>query len=124
MGGRRDTQDTGQLTVLMGKMLHSTYFFIRKLPTCLPETGQEGSMNGGRIVPDGVLAAKEDARRVLDHVVALTGVAGDDRGGQNVIVVTTGRRRDKAVTASMGRKDNERNGSERKTCSKGRLAIG
>ena len=76
-------------------------------------------MNGGRIVPDGVLAAKEDARRVLDHVVA-----GDDRGGQNVIVVTTGPRRDKAVTASMGRKDNERNGRERKTCSKGRLAIG
>ena len=61
-------------------------------------------MNGGRIVPDGVLAAKEDARRVLDHVVALTGVAGDDRGGQNVIVVTTGPRRDKTVTASVGRK--------------------
>lgn len=70
-------------------------------------------MNGGRIVPDGVLAAKEDARRVLDHVVALTGVAGDDRGGQNVIVVTTGPLRYRA--ASVGRKDNERNGSERKT---------
>ena len=122
MGGRRDTQDTGQLTVLMGKMFNSTYFFIRKLPTCLPETGQEGSINGGRIVPDGVLAAKEDARSVLDHVVALTGVAGDDQGGQNVIVVTTGPLRYRA--ASVGRKDNERNGSERKTCSKGRLAIG
>ena len=79
-------------------------------------------MNGGRIVPDGVLAAKEDARRVLDHVAALTGVAGDDLGGQNVIVVTTGPLRYRA--ASVGRKDNERNGSERKTCSKGRLAIG
>ena len=99
-------------------------FFHSKTTNLPPETGQEGSMNGGQIVPDGVLAAKEDARRVLDHVVALTGVAGDDRGGQNVIVVTTGPRRDKAVTASMGRKDNERNGRERKTCSKGRLAIG
>ena len=44
-------------------------------------------MNGGRIVPDGVLAAKEDARWVLDHVVALVRIPGDDRGGKNVVVV-------------------------------------
>ena len=79
-------------------------------------------MNRCRVVADGVLSSEEKPGRVLDHVVALTGVAGDDLGGQNVIVVTTGPLRYRA--ASVGRKDNERNGSERKTCSKGRLAIG
>ena len=44
-------------------------------------------MHSGWIVPDGVLAAKEDARWVLDHVVALAGVAGDDRGGEDVVVI-------------------------------------
>ena len=48
-----------------------------KTPTCLPETGQEGAMHSGWIVPDGVLPTKEDARWVLDHVVALARVAGD-----------------------------------------------
>jgi len=72
-------------------------------PTCLPETGQEGAMHSGWIVPDGVLPTKEDARRVLDHVVALARVAGDDRGGEDVIVVAACTRRDKAVAASAPR---------------------
>ena len=57
-------------------------------------------MHSGRIIPDCVLPTKEDARRVLDHVVALAGVARDDRGGKNVIVVATCTSRDKAVAAS------------------------
>ena len=62
-------------------------------------------MHSGWIVPDGVLPTKEDARWVLDHVVALARVAGDDRGGEDVIVVAACTRRDKAVAApieSMG----------------------
>ena len=62
-------------------------------------------MHSGRIIPDGVLPTKEDARRVLDHVVALAGVAGDDRGGENVVVVATRARRDKAVAASVKSKE-------------------
>ena len=58
-------------------------------------------MNGGRIVPDGVLAAKEDARRVLDHVVALARVAGDNWSGEDVVVVAACASRDKAVAAPM-----------------------
>ena len=48
-----------------------------------------------------MLAAKEDARRVLDHVVALARVAGDDGGGEDVVVVATCASRDKAVAAPM-----------------------
>ena len=58
-------------------------------------------MHSGWIVPDGVLSTKEDARWVLDHVVALARVAGDDRGGEDVIVVAACTRRDKAVAASV-----------------------
>ena len=58
-------------------------------------------MHSGRIVPDGVLPTKEDARRVLDHVVALARVAGDDWSGEDVVVVATCTSRDKAVAASV-----------------------
>ena len=46
-------------------------------------------MHSGRIVPDGVLPTKEDARWVLDHVIALARVAWDDGGGEDVVVVAT-----------------------------------
>ena len=58
-------------------------------------------MHSGRIVPDSVLPPKEDARWVLDHVVAFARVARDDGGGEDVVVVATCTRRDKAVAASV-----------------------
>ena len=44
-------------------------------------------MHSGWIIPDGMLPTKEDAGWVLDHVVALVRIPGDDRGGKNVVVV-------------------------------------
>ena len=58
-------------------------------------------MHSGWIIPDGVLPTKEDARWVLDHVIALARVAWDDGGGEDVVVVATCARRDKAVAASV-----------------------
>ena len=65
-------------------------------------------MHSGWIIPDGVLPTKEDARRVLDHVVALARVAGDDGGGEDVVVVATCASRDKAVTAPLESKSWEK----------------
>ena len=58
-------------------------------------------MHSGWIIPDGVLPTKEDARRVLDHVVALARVAGDDWSGEDVVVVATCASRDKAVATPL-----------------------
>ena len=58
-------------------------------------------MHSGWIIPDCVLPTKEDARRVLDHVVALARVAGDDWSGEDVVVVAACASRDKAVAAPM-----------------------
>ena len=44
-----------------------------------------------------MLAGEKDARRVLDHVVLLAGVAGDDGRGEDVVVVARGARRDEGV---------------------------
>ena len=44
-----------------------------------------------------MLSGEEDARRVLDHVVLLARVAGDDGRGQDVVVVARGARRDEGV---------------------------
>ena len=63
----------------------------------LPQAGQEGPVHGGRVIPDGVLAGEEEPGRVLDHVVALAGVAGNDGGGQDVVVVARRPARDKRV---------------------------
>ena len=57
-------------------------------PPRLPQPGQQGPVHRRRVVPDRVLPAEEDPRRVLDHVVALARVAGYDRGSQDVVVVT------------------------------------
>ena len=45
-------------------------------------------MHGGRVISDGVLPSEEKPGWVLDHVVVLARVAGDHRGGQNVVIVT------------------------------------
>ena len=47
-------------------------------------------MHSGWIIPDGVLPAKEDARGVLDHVVALARIARDDWGCKDVVVIAAG----------------------------------
>ena len=65
-------------------------------------------MHSGWIIPDGVLPTKEDARRVLDHVITLARVAGDDGGGEDVVVVATCASRDKAVTAPLESKSWEK----------------
>ena len=44
-------------------------------------------MHGGGIVADSVLAAKENPRRILEHVIALARIPGDHRRGQVVVVV-------------------------------------
>ena len=44
-------------------------------------------MHGGRVISDGVLPSEEKPGWVLDHVVALVRIPGDDRGGKNVVVV-------------------------------------
>ena len=73
-------------------------------------------MHSGWIIPDGVLPTKEDARRVLDHVVALARVAGDDGGGEDVVVVATCASRDKAVTAPLESKSWEKKPKADKNC--------
>ena len=73
-------------------------------------------MHSGWIIPDGVLPTKEDARRVLDHVVALARVAGDDGGGEDVVVVATCASRDKAVTAPLESKSWEKKPNADKNC--------
>ena len=57
-------------------------------------------MNGGGVVPDGMLASEEDPGRVLDHVVGLAGVAGDDGRGEYVVVVAGGAGGHEAVGAA------------------------
>ena len=102
MGVHTGSQGTGQLFDLGKVHFFKTLFvFLLKTLTCLPETGQEGTMHSGRIIPDGVLPTKEDARWVLDHVIALARVAWDDGGGEDVVVVATCTSRDKAVAASV-----------------------
>ena len=73
-------------------------------------------MHSGWIIPDGVLPTKEDARRVLDHVVALARVAGDDWSGEDVVVVATCASRDKAVTAPLESKSWDKNPNADKNC--------
>ena len=73
-------------------------------------------MHSGWIIPDGVLPTKEDARRVLDHVVALARVAGDDGGGEDVVVVATCASRDKAVAAPLESKSWEKKPNAEKNC--------
>ena len=58
-------------------------------------------MHSGRIVPDGVLPPKEDARWVLDHVVAFARVARDDGGGKDVVVVAARASGHKTVAPSV-----------------------
>ena len=41
-------------------------------------------------VPDGVFSAEKDPWRIFDHVVVGGRVAGDDGGGQDVVVVSRG----------------------------------
>ena len=69
-------------------------------PPRLPQSRQQRPVHGGGIVADGVLAAEEYSWRVLDHVVALAGVAGDDGRGQDIVVVAAGSRVDETVTSS------------------------
>ena len=56
-------------------------------PAGLPEPGEQGTVHGGGIVADSVLAAKENPRRILEHVIALARIPGNDRRGQVVVVV-------------------------------------
>ena len=54
-------------------------------------------MNGGRIVPDGVLSGEEDPRRIFDHVVVLARIAGDDRSREDVVIAAGGSDGDERV---------------------------
>ena len=54
-------------------------------------TREHGPVNGGGVVADSVLAAKEHSRRVLHHIVfRLARVPRDNRRGQDVVVIARG----------------------------------
>ena len=55
----------------------------------LSQSRQQCTMNRGRVISDRVFSSKEYARWVLDHVISFSRVSGNNRGCQNVVVIST-----------------------------------